>query len=360
LLGHIEDPGSTDFFLNALKKESPWGYSEAYYYFKYNINANIELLIGLLKSGDLNLKANVLRIFASLHGYFNNYKVYRVIDPVMACLEEDNPPIIKIMAIDALKYFNMERVIKRICVFTGDNNLKVRLGALEALGHSDSPLVLEPLTANLIHSHWAVRVEALKSLRRRGHESTALPIVKCLYDKNWRIRYYAVRALERIHNPVVVEPLTALLDDGDPLIRRVAVYALGESQQAGAIKVLLKALENKDLILRENAVLSLGKIGTPASDSLIKIMAEAKYGSNIRCKAIKELGIIKEKKALPGFLQLLNAQNDSIRREVLWAIAELNDPDVLEPVREVARNDGDPAVRRIAKEVLRKLKRNSK
>jgi HEAT repeat protein len=354
LLSKIKDPRCTGIFLKALK-ESDWKcHAEAFFFFKHNIDSNLEILIDSLKSGDLDLKLNILNIFASSQRYFNYTGNYRVIDPIMALLKEDSP-IIKVTAIYALRHYKIERVIKGIIDISRDNNLKVRLDAITTLGEIDSPLVLEPLAANLSHSHWKVRMEALISLRKRRDKGTAVSIIKCLYDKDWRVRYHAVRALASIHDQVVVGPLEALLNDKDKLIRRIAVYALGESQQGDAIKGLVKTLEMEDPVSRYSAVISLGKVGKPASGILIKIMLNKKYHCDLRRLAIKELANLKEKNAVAQFIQLLKDLDSDIRREVLMALEKIKDRRSFEPIRDVSLNDHDSDIRRIAKEVYEKI-----
>jgi HEAT repeat protein len=162
-------------------------------------------------------------------------------------------------------------------------------------------------------------------------------------------RAHAAAALALVANKAAMEQLIALLKDPEDVPQRAASRALG-SLGAKSIEYLLPVLQEGDDRAKEAAVNAFAKIGEPAAPSLTKALdnkdrrqqaaiALGKIGGaglepllkaawskdkELRGIAIKVLGEVKEKRAVPAAIDALKSKD--LRRTAIIALGLIADP----------------------------------
>ena len=131
-----------------------------------------------------------------------------------------------------------------------------------------------------------------------------------------------------------------LLSDPDWVVRREAVITLGEMGDERCVEPLSRALRDGDWQGREVAIEAPGHVGSPAGDSLLKLLR----GWDVRKYAIGALGKIRDERVLDPLMQQL--KNDEFKDDALNALVELGAPSV--PKLVAALKDKDEMVRQQA------------
>ncbi len=117
-------------------------------------------------------------------------------------------------------------------------------------------------------------------------------------------RFWAVRALWANGSQAAISDLLALLNDPDEIVRSAAALALGEMRAEIAIPDLLTLVETDDTSAGNHAADALAKIGTPAAEGLIALLAHPQ--KFVRLRAAKALVPIKSHAAIRPLIDLLD------------------------------------------------------
>ncbi len=117
-------------------------------------------------------------------------------------------------------------------------------------------------------------------------------------------RFWAVRALWANGSDAAISELLALLNDPNEMVRSAAALALGEMRAETAITDLLTMLETDDTAAGNHAADALSKIGTPAAEGLIALLAHPR--KLVRLRAAKALVPIKSHNAIRPLIDLLD------------------------------------------------------
>lgn len=117
-------------------------------------------------------------------------------------------------------------------------------------------------------------------------------------------RFWAVRALWANGSDTAISELLALLNDPNEMVRSAAALALGEMRAETAIADLLTLLETDETSAGNHAADALAKIGTPAAEGLIALLAHPQ--KLVRLRAAKALVPIKSHDAIRPLIDLLD------------------------------------------------------
>src|SRR5262245_33238683 len=167
----------------------------------------------------------------------------------------------------------------------------------------------EPLPA------WA-RDRSLESMKAFGNDLLE-PTIELLADPDLEVRGSAMLVAQSFEDPRIVPATIALLKDPDWWIRITAAETLGRLKDPRGVQPLIDALADPEA--RWSAVEALGRIG--------------------------------DLKAAPALSQLLQDPAPEVRIEVIQALSHFNHPQMLDFVRNVARQDPSRAVRARAFEI---------
>lgn len=149
------------------------------------------------------------------------------------------------------------------------------------------------------------------------------------------------------------QELVAKLRDPEPQVRLLAVCGLAASGDERAVLHVVLALEDPDAAVRERAAMALGKIGDPrAAPALLAAATDTDRALHrAAVAALGELGPV----AIDLLAEELRSVDAADRVRAAIALGETRDVAAVAPLT-VALEDGDPEVRRRAREALEKIR----
>lgn len=161
---------------------------------------------------------------------------------------------------------------------------------------------------------------SLSTIRRLGilRDRSAVPVlVEALKDRRPEMRCAAALSLSACGNRDAVGPLMALRKDPDPTVARAAVSALehltgnpeGGTDWAAMEEALVRTLSGRDQQEVHMALEALGHIGGDAGRRAIRdyLQKNPKGELRILMAAIRSLGHLRDREALPGLVAIMNA-----------------------------------------------------
>ncbi|OPY35991.1 MAG: putative lyase [Methanoregulaceae archaeon PtaU1.Bin059] len=199
------------------------------------------------------------------------------------------------------------------------------------------------LTKALSHHDPGIQWKAARALGELGEESLNHLIRALEITRNREARIGIIEALGLIGGQRVIAPLAAQMDDRSNEVRWEAAIALGETGQQDAIPVLRNALEDEDKYVRYGAALSLQKLswqpvterdqaflivglqdwenlvglGPSAVEALGNAMRDP--DNNVRVEAVKGLGALRVKEAIPTLYRAIRDPDEEVRWEAVQA-----------------------------------------
>lgn len=268
-------------------------------------------------------------------------------------IQKLNEAPFKDIIIDTLTKFNHTVVIRHLINVLGNPSLWE--GVLETLTLFGSAS-FEVLVQDLSAQDARVRRAITKVLGYLGDMRAADFLVSLFKDDNDQVRLEATMALDMLSwepkNDLEKVQYLFIKEQWNELVK---VGPL-------ALDILISALRNTKKTIRENACRSLGEIRDPrAIEPLVEMLRDEKQ--DMRLEAIiglEKLGwqprteseqldilIIKEQwtqlvtigsPAVPRLIEMLNDQNFNIRKNTVWTLGEIKDPDVIPPLIKVLNN----------------------
>ncbi len=233
--------------------------------------------------------------------------------------------------------------------------------------YSTQQSLVEALT-RAVAGHGAALADRVLPLMASGDAATRSAVLKILLgipDRREVVRRYIVfskslagwvrdRALEsmRAFGADLLEPTIELLSDPDEEIRGSAMLVAQSFEDPRVVPATLGLLKDPDWWIRISAAETLGRLrdtrGVPA---LIEALADPET----RWSAVEALGRIGDLRAVPGLSELLADPAPEVRIEVIQALSHFEHPQMLDFVRNVARQDASRAVRARALELAREM-----
>jgi HEAT repeat protein len=221
------------------------------------------------------------------------------------------------------------------------------------------------LAALLTNPDTEIRLEAVKQIAEIGTQHSLDPLVQATRDSDGEIQIRATDGLVNFYlpgylktglgsslrrvgtsikghftdtNDQVIDPyitpradviaaLGALARNGDGMDARAnAARAIGILRGKAAIPDLVAALHSKDTAVIYESLVALQKIRDPEAAASIAFLLHD-LDPKVQIAAIETTGLLLNKSALPGLVDVLNHTRDSkVRRAALTAIAMLPDP----------------------------------
>jgi len=195
----------------------------------------------------------------------------------------------------------------------------------------------------------------------------AIPeIVKRFSDKNWYVVRNMVRILREIGKEKVVRYLNLLLKHEDPRVRKEVVYALSTIGGTEASKVIYSMAYDPDGEVRRNAIKYLGSMKNKgAVPFLLKLIHRRNpFGRNnpLIISGIEALGEIGAEEAVPSLIRLLRKstifarrKNDELRIAAAIALDKIGNEEAMEALAWGSRRR-----KKIIKQVCERLIRKHK
>jgi HEAT repeat protein len=135
----------------------------------------------------------------------------------------------------------------------------------------------------------------------------------------------------------------------DPHIRQHAAYMLGGAGDGRAVQNLLGALHDPDKGVRAQTMQALVKLGTPAVNPLLGLLADQHWV--IRYRATEALGLIGDPRAVTPLTNLLSDEKDHVRYMAAKGLGRIGGRAEVKPLID-ALSDCNEFVRRSAATAL--------
>ena len=206
--------------------------------------------------------------------------------------------------------------------------------------------------------------DRLLPLVAAGEASTRTVVLKVLLglpDRREVVRRYIVfssslagwardRALEsmRAFGDDLLEPTVALLADPDEDVRAAAMLVAQSFEDRRVVPATILLLKDPDWWIRITAAETLGRLKDPRG---VAPLVEALADPEARWSAVEALGRIGDLRAVPALAELLQDPAPEVRVEVIQALSHFDHPQMLDFVRNVAKQDPSRAVRARAFEI---------
>lgn len=173
-------------------------------------------------------------------------------------------------------------------------------------------------------------------------------LIEQLHGEDWIARCDAARLLGQSRDPRAVDALLPDLNDSDWRVRRNAAQALGTLRHKHAVEPLIQALKDRTMTVRQRAIVALGRIkDTQALPALLDILMENRHESYDANKAIHKFG----KKALP---EIAKAFERTKNQQLMLLLIEMKYEGAFDLVLKLLESD-EPSTRLTALRELGKL-----
>jgi twitching motility protein PilT len=219
---------------------------------------------------------------------------------------------------------------------------------------------------------FADRVLPLMASGDAGTRSAVLKILLGMPDRREVVRRYIVfskslagwardRALEsmRAFGQDLLEPTIELLSDPDQEVRASAMLVAQSFEDPRVVPATIGLLKDPDWWIRITAAETLGRLKDPRG---VEPLVEALSDAETRWSAVEALGRIGDLRAVPALSQLLQDPAPEVRIEVIQALSHFEHPQMLDFIRNVAKQDPSRPVRGRALEIAQEMaaRRNTK
>jgi eukaryotic-like serine/threonine-protein kinase len=310
--------------------------------------SNLPELVSRLSGKDIGAKVHIIEILAR----FDRPDVLHALETE---LSSDNK-LVRQTALGALGNMSGAVDIERLCMLLRDPDLNVQNRAVEVIIKRRHPETLKYLIEVLKDESDFARRAAVEVLNEIGDQDSIKDLLSALSDDDWWVRARATDALARIGGPRVIDAVLKLITDKDESVRRAAVEILNTTKDERAVQHLITATTDKDWWVSERAADALGEIGDMrAVPALIKMLAAE---SRSIPAAVRSLGKLAGKDAIPHLKPLLEHRDKQVRIEVMKTLAEIADPAAADSlIARIARESAsqDPSVSEAAAAAVQRL-----
>ncbi len=245
-----------------------------------------------------------------------------------------------------------------------DEDVMCRIEAINALAKNASPRAVEAL-ARVVEKDpfWGVAVEAANALGKIGGSLAKGELIRLLkLVTHPRVRRSIVDALGNFRGDSEVAKvlLSIAKDDKESdYVRYAALVSLGKLRIRDLEGELMKALEygGFNFILTQGAVRGLGELGTDDAFKVVLNYTEPDKPTLVRAAAVMALsGFIDRREALNRLIELARDEQFRVRYTVVAVADEVKHPALLPMLDDLASRDPDGRVRRLAREVAKRIR----
>jgi HEAT repeat protein len=263
----------------------------------------------------------------------------------------DNDPDVRRATIDILARIGDRNCVEDLRSLEDDPDSQIADAARQALV-SIGERAVGPYLENLSHKDVGARLAALDTLIKQG-KAAVLPLMAMLEHRNPAVRVLVADVLGSIADPRALDGLTRALEGRDRRVRLAAIAAIGRLNTQAAVARLLEALESGDTEFADIAARSLVNAGTAISQHIIDLLRAP--NSELRTRAARILGQIREPLALAPLTSALRDTDEWVRAAAALALGNLLDPSATESLI-VCLHDVHPSVRAAAADALGQLR----
>jgi HEAT repeat protein len=198
---------------------------------------------------------------------------------------------------------------------------------------------------------WVVRREAVITLGEMGDERCVEPLARALRDGDWQVREVAIEAMGQVGSPAV-DTLLKLLRDWE--VRKYAILALGRIRDERVLDPLMLQLRNEEF--KDDAIHALVELGEPSVEKLIGALRDK--DENVRKSAVLALGRIKSSDAITPLIDMLGHKDWFTRLTAAAALESIGDERGREAIKPLLK-DPDMVVKMRVERILANWKKQS-
>jgi len=275
-----------------------------------------------------------------------------------------------------------------ITLLKEDVNTYVRSASAEALGHIGDSAAIFPLMDALHDPCSFVRRAAAIALGQMQAKEAQGALLNALNDGNFYVRRAAINAIGKLDIPDMGAVLLPLLATPDLRIRRTVLIALRRLRTEEAVprmvdmlQAYLAAPSQRDLPVVKTLVVALGDLQSKAAIPILADVVRGYVGArslaagamgqiggteggpvllealsdksiNLQLAALKSLGRIKYREAVPAVREFLTSPDPRLRRVAALTAGNLGDASAVPLLLSMVHNDSSPLVRPAAVEAL--------
>ncbi len=245
--------------------------------------------------------------------------------------------------------FNKDETIQALIEAMNDTSSMARREVVKALGLiKEREQVRNQLIQALTDEDGGVRLLAVKALRSYGDKGVLPHIENTLKDRNGEVRREGVLTLGSFNDSKYLPCLMKMLQDRSFEVREQAAKSLGtfrDKETTGALLSVIKNVNEHKRVRRR----ALSTLCTIDADTRILIDLLEDSDSEIRKRAVRCLGVLKENEAIEPLINSLSDEDREVRREVVLALGGFKVKRVLDVLAKVLLNqDEDLSVRSAA------------
>jgi len=281
---------------------------------------------------------------------------------IIKLLENTNPAL-RQLALEQLAPFGSEGIAKqKIIQSLKDSDPEVRMYAAEILGDIVDSQVLIALSQALEDENWGVRKASIDSFGKQKNSDTLSFIIHSLDDEHPQVRYSAAKALKNFDEIEIIEPLFMRLKDDTESVREEAKTTILRFPIKVPASLVANYVLDSNKLVKEVVVefLTYRVEGNPVPH-LIKAYDDQDW--EIRLQALQEIrklidiGELEDSRIYEANLRALDDAHPRVRFEAISNIGILKDPNAIDILGEIARNDDDSNNRLMATETMTAIRR---
>ncbi len=226
----------------------------------------------------------------------------------------DNKSLAQEQSIELLGSLDAKEAIPKIILYLTANDVTTRGRAIKALRELEAREAIPRIIENLRDTDDYVREEAIETLMKFQATEAILEITNRLNDKNSCVRETAIKALGHLNASKAIPQIINRLEDEQHDVRYEAIEALVKFQAKQAIPKIIERLDDTDNDVHSRECIRLRHV----RDSKKKIFY-------VRLAAIRALGQLKAKEAIPSIKEKLKDNHEYVAETALQALKEIND-----------------------------------
>lgn len=258
---------------------------------------------------------------------------------------------VRMEAVLALGEFQDKRAIEPLVEKLKDTESSVKEAALEALVTFDDPKVLDLLVELLKNDSSIIRSLYIEYIKKRPDKRAIAPLISLIQkDPDMRVRREALESLGKFDDPRISDINIMMLSDKSADIKNQAMMNIKKRPDKRAVEQLIPFLRDHRSSESFHAAETLGKIGdTRALSPLIDALRgefgkDAGNAAQMRVKAAEALGLLKDRKAVPALIAVINNPNEwpTLRQVSLKALGEIGDPSAFDAVKSLLNDKQFP------------------
>ena len=257
--------------------------------------------------------------------------------------------------------------------------------AFNLLMNSFDPRAFAVLKLGLSQKNPDIRRECANILGWRKDPGAAAALLSLVHDPDIKMRRTCILAIGQLGDPGSRELMVGLITDPEPGVRSAAVFALSRIggdmgdlllitlmdpdpgvrlaairgfrtlKDPRAVAPLAAIARGPDMKQREAAIETLGYLGTPAIDSLMRLLSSVEV--KVRRQAVSALAAIEDSRARAAVRAAWADNSADVRTLVLSALAHFGDAESREALC-AALNDPDGNIRDLVLSYLSSLALN--